>query len=89
MNYFQTAAKTNGTPNGTGSQVSIASTPGNSITSTDHTCSSDWPEPPEQPICSTEDEAGSLFTDSGMLIQNWKIILWNFENLELLSWLHL
>lgn len=47
-----------------GSQTSVASTPCNSVTSTEYTGSSDWPEPPEQPICSTEDEAGSLYTDS-------------------------
>ena len=61
---FQTPTKAIGS-NMSGSQVSVASTPANSVTSTDHTCSSDWPDPPEQPICSTEDEAGSLFTDSG------------------------
>lgn len=49
------------------SQLSIASTPG-SITSTDQTCSSDWPDPPEPPICSTEDEAGSIVTDSDEII---------------------
>lgn len=47
---------------------SVASTPCNSIMSTDHSLSSDWPDPPEQPICSTEDEAGSIFTDSGEFI---------------------
>lgn len=41
---------------------SVASTPCNSILSTDY--SSDWPDPPENPICSTEDEAGSIITDS-------------------------
>lgn len=51
----------------TSSQLSIASTPG-SITSTDQTCSSDWPDPPEPPICSTEDEAGSIVTDSGNIL---------------------
>lgn len=44
---------------------SVASTPCNSILSTDHSFSSDWPDPPENPICSTEDEAGSIITDSG------------------------
>lgn len=53
-----------GTSNVAGSQTSVASTPCNSVTSTEYTCSSDWPDPPEQPICSTEDEAGSLYTDS-------------------------
>lgn len=41
---------------------SVASTPCNSILSTDY--SSDWPDPPENPVCSTEDEAGSIITDS-------------------------
>lgn len=49
---------------------SVASTPCNSILSTDHSCSSDWPDPPEIPICSTEDEAGSIVTDSGKSKQN-------------------
>lgn len=45
---------------------SVASTPCNSILSTDHSCSLDWPDPPENPVmCSTEDEAGSIVTDSG------------------------
>lgn len=44
---------------------SVASTPCNSILSTDYSFSSDWPDPPENPICSTEDEAGSIITDSG------------------------
>lgn len=50
-----------------GSQTSVASEPCNSMTSNEYTCSSDWPDPPEQieqPVCSTEDEAGSLYTDS-------------------------
>lgn len=42
---------------------SVASTPCNSIMSTDHSLSSDWPDPPEQAV--TEDEAGSIITDSG------------------------
>lgn len=54
-------------PNINDSQISIASTPG-SITSTDHTCSSEWPDPPEPPICSTEDEAGSIVTDSDEMV---------------------
>lgn len=44
---------------------SVASTPCNSILSTEQSFSSDWPDPPEIPICSTEDEAGSIITDSG------------------------
>jgi hypothetical protein len=27
--------------------------------------SSDWPDPPDIPICSTEDEAASIYSDSG------------------------
>lgn len=61
---LKTAVKSIGSSNVTGSQTSVASTPCNSITSTELSCSSDWPDPPEQPICSTEDEAGSLYTDS-------------------------
>lgn len=49
---------------------SVASTPCNSILSTDQSFSSDWPDPPENPICSTEDEAGSIFTDSGEIYQS-------------------
>lgn len=64
---FQASEKFSAT-NVNSSQLSIASTPG-SITSTDQTCSSDWPDPPEPPICSTEDEAGSIVTDSGRCSQ--------------------
>lgn len=47
-----------------GSQSSLLSTPGNSADSNE--CrSAEWPEPPEMPICSTEDEATSLHSDSG------------------------
>lgn len=47
-----------------GSQSSLLSTSGNSAGSTD--CrSAEWPEPPEMPVCSTEDEATSLHSDSG------------------------
>lgn len=53
-------------PNFADCENSVASTPCNSILSTDY--SSDWPDPPENPICSTEDEAGSIITDSGMVI---------------------
>lgn len=52
-------------PNFADCENSVASTPCNSILSTDHSYSSDWPDPPENPICSTEDEAGSIITDSG------------------------
>lgn len=52
-------------PNFADCDNSVASTPCNSILSTDHSYSSDWPDPPENPICSTEDEAGSIITDSG------------------------
>lgn len=45
------------------SQSSICSTPGQSSAS--NKISSDWPDPPDIPICSTEDEAGSLYSDSG------------------------
>lgn len=31
------------------------------------TGSSEWPDPPEQPICSTEDEAASIYSDSDEL----------------------
>lgn len=48
-----------------GSQSSLASTPGHSLTSNRMTGSSEWPDPPEQPICSTEDEAASIYSDSG------------------------
>lgn len=61
---FKSAVKSIGASNVIGSQTSVASTPCNSITSTELSCSSDWPDPPEQPVCSTEDEAGSLYTDS-------------------------
>lgn len=64
----KTAMKLIGSSNVIGSQTSVASTPCNSITSTELSCSSDWPDPPEPPICSTEDEAGSLYTDSEDLI---------------------
>lgn len=45
------------------SQSSICSTPGQSSAS--NKISSDWPDPPDIPICSTEDEAASLYSDSG------------------------
>lgn len=51
--------------NPTDFENSVASTPCNSIMSTEQSFSSDWPDPPEIPIYSTEDEAGSIITDSG------------------------
>lgn len=45
------------------SQSSICSTPGQSSAS--NKISSDWPDPPDIPICSTEDEAASIYSDSG------------------------
>ena len=52
-----------------GSQSSLASTPGQSITTTSPKQSDEWPDPPatEPPVCSTEDEAASLYSDSGEL----------------------
>ncbi|XP_070500602.1 uncharacterized protein [Chironomus tepperi] len=44
------------------SQSSICSTPGQSSAS--NKISSDWPDPPDIPICSTEDEAASIYSDS-------------------------
>jgi hypothetical protein len=44
------------------SQSSICSTPGQSSAS--NKISSDWPDPPDIPICSTEDEAASLYSHS-------------------------
>jgi hypothetical protein len=46
------------------SQSSICSTPGQSSAASNKV-SSDWPDPPDIPICSTEDEAASLYSDSG------------------------
>lgn len=43
----------------------MASTPGHSSKKTG---SSEWPDPPDIPICSTEDEAASLYSDSDDLI---------------------
>uniref|UniRef100_A0A336LXU0 CSON007459 protein n=1 Tax=Culicoides sonorensis TaxID=179676 RepID=A0A336LXU0_CULSO len=53
-----------------GSQSSINSTPGHSSTSNNKKSggSSDWPDPPDIPICSTEDEANSIYSDSDGLI---------------------
>lgn len=47
-----------------GSQSSLLSTSGTSVASLD--CrSAEWPEPPEMPaVCSTEDEATSIYSDS-------------------------
>lgn len=51
----------------TQSQSSICSTPGQSSAS--NKVSSDWPEPPDIPICSTEDEAASIYSDSGKILR--------------------
>ncbi|GAB0099348.1 uncharacterized protein DMENIID0001_152040 [Sergentomyia squamirostris] len=51
-----------------GSQSSLASTPGHSGTSNKRTGSAEWPDPPEAPICSTEDEAASIYSDSDEVI---------------------
>lgn len=51
------------------SQSSICSTPGQSSAS--NKISSDWPDPPDIPICSTEDEAASIYSDSGGFL--WQI----------------
>lgn len=55
---------------GSGSQSSINSTPGHSSTSNNKKSgdSCDWPDPPDIPICSTEDEANSIYSDSDGLI---------------------
>ncbi|XP_058456016.1 rho GTPase-activating protein gacU isoform X2 [Malaya genurostris] len=45
------------------SQSSLESTPSNKKSE-----SSEWPDPPDIPICSTEDEAASLYSDSDELI---------------------
>lgn len=58
-----------------GSQSSLASTPGHSGTSNKRTGSAEWPDPPEAPICSTEDEAASIYSDSGE-----HVVLWFFVN---------
>lgn len=60
------------------SQSSICSTPGQSSAS--NKISSDWPDPPDIPICSTEDEAASLYSDSGE-----KLHPINFTGIELLK----
>lgn len=57
----------------TQSQSSICSTPGQSSAS--NKVSSDWPEPPDIPICSTEDEAASIYSDSGINKKHIKAIL--------------
>lgn len=55
---------------GSGSQSSINSTPGHSSASANKKSadSCDWPDPPDIPICSTEDEANSIYSDSDGLI---------------------
>ncbi|XP_058820220.1 mucin-2 isoform X3 [Topomyia yanbarensis] len=49
--------------NANDSQSSLDSTPSNKKSE-----SSEWPDPPDIPICSTEDEAASLYSDSDELI---------------------
>lgn len=55
-----------------GSQSSLASTPGQSTTTTATSPkqSDEWPDPPvtDPPVCSTEDEAASIYSDSGELL---------------------
>ncbi|XP_039431827.1 uncharacterized protein LOC120414646 isoform X6 [Culex pipiens pallens] len=51
--------------NVTSSQSSLESTPSNRKSE-----SNEWPDPPDIPICSTEDEAASLYSDSDELIPN-------------------
>ncbi|XP_058055452.1 mucin-5AC [Anopheles bellator] len=46
------------------SQSSLESTPSNAVKSE----SNEWPAPPDIPICSTEDEAASIYSDSDDLI---------------------
>ena len=50
-----------------GSQTSLLSTSGTSAASNDCTRSNEWPDPPEMPVCSTEDEATSIHSDSGKI----------------------
>ncbi|KAL1376233.1 hypothetical protein pipiens_004464 [Culex pipiens pipiens] len=54
-----------GGKNVTSSQSSLESTPSNRKSE-----SNEWPDPPDIPICSTEDEAASLYSDSDELIPN-------------------
>lgn len=64
--YFQLFTKRRGR-SVSGSQSSLASTPGQSTASNRRSGSMEWPDPPEQPICSTEDEAASIYSDSDEL----------------------
>lgn len=57
--------KTGSGKNVNGSQSSLESTPSNRKSE-----SNEWPDPPDIPICSTEDEAASLYSDSDELIPN-------------------
>lgn len=58
-------SSSNGGKNVTSSQSSLESTPSNRKSE-----SNEWPDPPDIPICSTEDEAASLYSDSDELIPN-------------------
>lgn len=62
------------------SQSSICSTPGQSSAS--NKISSDWPDPPDIPICSTEDEAASLYSDSGLCVHEMSLEIYG-NNLNL------
>lgn len=65
IHFFQGAGRRRGRSM-SGSQSSLASTPGQSnSTSNKMSGSSEWPDPPDIPICSTEDEAASIYSDSG------------------------
>lgn len=55
-----------------GSLSSLASTSGPSTTTATSPKNSDeWPDPPviDPPVCSTEDEAASIYSDSGNIIR--------------------
>ncbi|XP_055645081.1 uncharacterized protein LOC129780626 isoform X2 [Toxorhynchites rutilus septentrionalis] len=56
-------ARRKGGKNANDSQSSLESTPSNRRSE-----SNEWPDPPDIPICSTEDEAASLYSDSDELI---------------------
>ncbi|XP_021700249.1 uncharacterized protein LOC5577722 isoform X2 [Aedes aegypti] len=53
-----------GTKNVNDSQSSLESTPSNRKSESNN----EWPDPPDIPICSTEDEAASLYSDSDDVI---------------------
>lgn len=62
-NFLQVIGRRRG-KSASGSQSSLASTPGHSNTSNRKSASMEWPDPPDIPICSTEDEANSIYSDS-------------------------